>query len=71
MAKAEKSAEDTRPKYKVLAPSYINDRYISQDDVDAGIEIYYDGIPGSALEPVNDAALEAKTAAPVPSEPAL
>lgn len=71
MAKAEKSAEDTRPKYKVLVPSYINDRYISQDDVDAGIEIYYDGIPGSALEPVNDAALEAKTAAPVPSEPAL
>jgi hypothetical protein len=71
MAKAEKPAEDTRAKYRVLVPSYINDRYISQEEVDAGFEIFYDGIPGSALEPVNEAALEAKAAAPVPKEPAL
>ncbi len=59
------------PRYKVLRPSYINDRYVSQEECDDGFEVVYTGIPGSALEPVNDAALEAKANAPVPKEPAL
>lgn len=42
-------------RYKILAPSYINKQLWFEGD-----EVEYDGKPGSALEPINDAAKEAK-----------
>lgn len=42
-------------RYKVLATSYINKQLLFVGD-----EVEYDGKPGSALEPINDAAKEAK-----------
>lgn len=64
------AVEPTKPavepaKYKVLRQSYINDQIVEE-----GAEVFYDGVPGSALEPINDAANAAKAAAPVPSEAA-
>lgn len=42
-------------RYKILATSYINKQILFVGD-----EVEYDGKPGSALEPINDAAKEAK-----------
>lgn len=42
-------------RYKVLAPSYINKQLLFEGD-----EVDYEGKPGSALEPINDAAIAAK-----------
>lgn len=42
-------------RYKILATSYINKQLLFVGD-----EVEYDGKPGSALEPINDAAKEAK-----------
>jgi hypothetical protein len=42
-------------RYKVLATSYIHKQILFEGD-----EVEYDGKPGSALEPINDAAKEAK-----------
>lgn len=42
-------------RYKILAPSYINKQLLFEGD-----EVDYEGKPGSALEPINDAAKEAK-----------
>lgn len=42
-------------RYKILATSYINKQLLFEGD-----EVDYDGKPGSALEPINDAAKEAK-----------
>ena len=42
-------------RYRILAPSYINKQLLFEGD-----EVDYEGKPGSALEPINDAAKEAK-----------
>ncbi len=42
-------------RYKVLATSYIHKRIYQE-----GEEVEYEGKPGSALEPINDAAIAAK-----------
>ncbi|TNV22120.1 hypothetical protein FH968_04395 [Buttiauxella sp. B2] len=47
-----------KAKYLVLRLSYI-DKQLH----DEGAEIEYDGVPGSALEPLNDAAIQAKAKA--------
>lgn len=44
-----------KPKYRVLRLSHIHNNLWPE-----GSEIEYDGEPGSALEPINDAALAAK-----------
>ena len=52
-----KATEDQEARYRVRELSYIDNRL-----VDAGEEVVYDGLPGSNLEPLNDAA-EAAAAA--------
>lgn len=47
-----------RPRYRLLAESFIHNSLLA-----AGTEIEYSGPPGSLLEPLNDAAREAKAAA--------
>lgn len=42
-------------RYKVLATSYIHKRIYQE-----GEEVEYEGKPGSALDPINDAAIAAK-----------
>lgn len=48
------------PKYRILAPCYINDVLYEQQQIDAagekGILIWFEGIPGPHLQPVNAAA---------------
>ncbi|EHL3468024.1 hypothetical protein LAN87_001641 [Salmonella enterica] len=45
-----------KPKYRVVRLSHIHNNLWPE-----GSEIEYDGEPGSALEPINDAAKEAKS----------
>ncbi|UPY96260.1 hypothetical protein [Pectobacterium sp. 21LCBS03] len=49
-----------KAKYRVLRLSHIHNKLW-----EPGEEVEYDGKPGSALEPLNDAAIAAKTAANV------
>lgn len=49
---------EAKAKYRVLRLSHIHNQLW-----DAGSEVEYDGIPGSALEPINDAAKAAKAKA--------
>lgn len=49
---------DEKAKYRVLRLSHIHNNLWPE-----GSEIEYDGEPGSALEPLNDAAKEAKSLA--------
>lgn len=51
------------PQYRILAPCYINDVLYEQQQIDAanandgkGIKIWFEGIPGPHLLPVNAAA---------------
>jgi len=46
-----------KAKYRVLRLSHIHNKLWEE-----GEEVEYDGIPGSALEPLNDAAIQAKAA---------
>lgn len=50
---------DELPRYRVTEKSYIGHNL-----VEAGEEVEYDGVPGSKLVPLNDAAAEAKELAP-------
>lgn len=49
---------EDKAKYRVLRLSHIHNQLW-----DAGSEVEYDGIPGTALEPINDAAKAAKAKA--------
>lgn len=49
---------EEKAKYRVLRLSHIHNNLW-----DAGSEVEYDGIPGTALEPINDAAKAAKAKA--------
>ncbi|OVZ82192.1 hypothetical protein [Yersinia kristensenii] len=51
-------------RYKVLRRSYINSQILEE-----GEEVDYAGKPGSALEPINEAAMLAKAGAAVLAEP--
>lgn len=48
------------PKYRLLAPAYINEQLYEQAQIDAagdkGIVIFFDGIPGPHMQPLNAAA---------------
>lgn len=44
-----------KAKYRILRLSFIGNQLL-----DEGTEVEYDGEPGSALEPLNDAAVKAK-----------
>lgn len=46
-----------KAKYRVLRLSHIHNQLWEE-----GAEVEYDGVPGSALEPLNDAAKKAKAA---------
>lgn len=54
-----------KAKYRVLRLSHIHNQLWEE-----GAEVEYDGVPGSALEPLNDAAKAAKAKAKHKSEPA-
>lgn len=61
MAGKQMAAEDApeRPRYRVTELSYIDDAL-----QDVGQEVYFDGAPGSNLEPLNAPARAAKAAVP-------
>jgi hypothetical protein len=42
------------PTYKVLADSYINDRFVPASTDDATVFVDYDGNPGTNLEPTDE-----------------
>lgn len=46
---------EVKAKYRILRLSYIGNQLLEE-----GQEVEYEGKPGSALEPINDAAKEAK-----------
>jgi hypothetical protein len=56
MAKKSESKPDKGNWYKVLVPSFINERFFSDDDIADPKRRYvqYDGIAGSNLEAVNE-----------------
>lgn len=48
--------EPEEPRYRVLAKSFINNGIVEE-----GAEVVFHGEPGENLEPLNDAAVKAKT----------
>lgn len=45
------------PKYRLTEPAYINERHFDQHAIDGGkAVIFFDGIPGAHMLPLNDAA---------------
>lgn len=54
---AKRKSSDEPPKYRLTEPSYINEMFYDQVQVDQGkAVIFFDGVPGPHMLPLNDAA---------------
>lgn len=49
--KASAPSQGEVPQYKLTEPAYIDDKYL-----EAGAAIYFTGVPGAHMHPLNDAA---------------
>lgn len=52
-AKVEIAKPTERPRYRLIKPFYVDDIFINEEE-----EIFFDGVPNEAMEPMNEPALK-------------